>query len=108
MINMRNTIQLIFIIVLIGALSSCALWPKELKPLAKSISQQTGGEATAWLLGGDVVVIDVANSPLYQETERDLEYIVNGIAEQAAQFPSTPIVSMAITFHEKSISEIST
>jgi hypothetical protein len=43
--------------------SACDLWSDELKPSAESIERQVAGDTTAWLLGGDVVVINVAGSP---------------------------------------------
>lgn len=80
--------------------SACDLWPRELKPLAKSIASQAEGEATAWLLGGDMVAIDVANSPGYRMSRTELEALAAGIAEQAIAYSDAPLESILVTFHE--------
>jgi len=95
------TIVLI-VAIMVGA---CDLWPKDLKPLAASISQQVSGETTAWLVGGDVVVINVASSPLYREGQATMEATATDIAEQAIAYIAAPVESIAITFHEGEVSE---
>ena len=86
-------------------LTACDFWPRNLEPLAESISQQVSGDATALLLGGDVLVIDVAGSPLYRESQARLEASATGIAEQAMASSPAPLESIAITFHEGEISD---
>lgn len=86
--------------------SACDYWPRELEPLAASIGRQVSGEATAWLVGGDILVINVAGSPLYFEAaEPELAAHATEIAEQAADFVEAPLESIAITFHEREVSE---
>ncbi len=68
-------IKLMFLVVIL--VSACDFWPKELKPMAKSISQQVSGNTTAWLAGGDVVVINVASSPHYRADPLTLLEIQN-------------------------------
>jgi hypothetical protein len=92
-------------VLIIILVSSCDYWPEDLEPLANSISQEVSGEATAWRVGGDVVVIDVANSPLYRGKSADLEAVATGIAEQAVAFVAAPLESVSVTFHEGVTSE---
>ena len=96
-----NVLALLVVILV----SACDYWPRELKPLAKSISQQVSGETTVWLAGGDVVVINVAGSPRYRQPQRELEALAIDIAEQAIGFAATPLESIAITFHESEVTE---
>jgi hypothetical protein len=84
-------------------ISACDLWPKQLEPLAESISEQVSGDTTALLLGGDVVVIDVAGSPSYQIAEAELEILATGIAEQAIESTARPLESIAVTFYEDQV-----
>ena len=85
--------------------SACDFWPKDLESLAESISQQVSGEATAWLVSGDIVLIDVANSPSYQEAQTELEALATEIAKQTIEYSAAPLESIVITFHEDEISE---
>jgi len=87
------------------SVSACDLWPKELGSLAESITQQVSGDTTAWLLGGDVVVINVAGSPSYRILQSELEALATGIAEQAIEYSTAPLESIAITFYEGEVSE---
>jgi len=88
--------------MLVGA---CDFWPRDLEPLAESISGQASGETTAWLVAGDVVVIDVAGSPFYRQDPAELETLATDIAEQTVAYISAPLESIAVTFHEGEISE---
>jgi len=88
--------------ILAGA---CDRWPTELGPLAESISREVSGEANAWLVGGDVLVIDVANSPRYRAARSDLENLASGIAAQAIAYSASPLESVVITFHEGEVSD---
>lgn len=85
--------------------SACDLWPRELRPLADSISDQVSGETMAWRVGGDVVVINVAGSPFYHEAPEYLEAVATDLAAQAIDFCEVPLESIAVTFHEKEISD---
>ncbi len=96
-------IKLMFLVAIL--VSACDFWPKELKPLAKSISQQVSGNTTAWLAGGDVVVINVASSPHYRADPLELETLATDIAEQTIAFSPAPLESIALTFHEGAVSE---
>lgn len=84
--------------------SACDLWPRDLQPLAESITRQVAGETTAWLVGGDVVVIDVAGSPLYRADRAELEISATEVAAQAIAFSSAPLESIVITFHAGAVS----
>ena len=86
-------------------LSACDFWPRDLKPLAESMTQQVSGETTVWLVAGDVVIINVAGSPLYRTTRPELEAVAIELAEQALAFAAAPLESIAITFHEGELSE---
>jgi hypothetical protein len=86
------------------AVSACDLWPRDLKGFAQSISQQVSGETTAWLVAGDVMVINVAGSPFYRKAQSDLEALATEIAEQAIEFSTAPLESVAITFYEGEVS----
>ena len=63
------------------------------------------GEAIAWRVGKDVVVVNVANSPLYHGSPEDLETTATGLAAQAIDYCEVPLESVAVTFHEEEISE---
>lgn len=84
------------IAVLVGA---CDLWPRNLEPLAEAITRQADGRATAWLMGGDVVVIDVANYPLYRSDPEQLATDATGIAGRAIEYATVPLESISVTFH---------
>lgn len=88
--------------LLVGA---CDFWPKNLEALAESVSRQVSGEATAWLVGGDVLLINVAHSPLYRAAQPELEASATGIAEQAIASAAAPLESVSITFHEGDVSD---
>jgi len=97
------SIPLVFLVAIL--VSACDFWPKDLKPLAELIGQQVSGETTAWLVGGDVIVITVASSPFYQATQQELEAQATEIAEQAMGFTEAPLESIAITFYEGEVSD---
>lgn len=86
-------------------LAGCEFWPRDLEPLAESISRQVSGETTAWLAAGDVVVIEVAGSPLYRAPEAELEAVATGIAEQAIGYIEVNLESIAITFHQGEVAD---
>lgn len=95
----------IFAVFLLAVLlSACDLWPRDLEALAESIGEQASGEATAWLVGGDVLVIDVAGSPLFRAELSELEAQATGIAEQAIALTPGPLESIVITLYEHSVS----
>lgn len=93
---------MLLVVILVSA---CDLWPRNLEPLAKSITQRTSGKTTVWLVSGDVVLINVAGSPLYGQPESELEALATEIAEQAIEFSTASLESIAITFHEGEVSE---
>lgn len=97
------SITLLFLVAVL--VSGCDFWPRDLKPLAESISQQVSGETTAWLIGGDVVVITVAGSALYQAAPSELEAQATEIADQAIRFIEAPLESIAITFYDGVVSD---
>ena len=79
--------------------AGCEFWPRNLEQLAQSIGQKVSAETTAWLAGGDVVVIDVAGSPLNRAPRDELEIVATGIAEQAIAFVDVPLESVVVSFH---------
>jgi hypothetical protein len=85
--------------------SGCDSWPRNLESFADSVAGQVSGDTTAWLVSGDVVVIDVANSPLYQSAPAELEAVATDIADQAIAFLPTPLESAVVTFHEGAASD---
>jgi len=93
---------LVLTTILLGA---CDFWPRNLEALAESVSRQVSGETTAWLVGGDILVIDVARSPLYRAAQPELEASATGIAEQAIVFAGAPLESVSVTFHEGEVSD---
>lgn len=97
--------SLILVMVLAAALSGCDFWPRELDTLAQSVARQVSGETTVWRVGGDVVVIDVAGSPLYGGSDADLEAAARDIAGQAVAASVEPLESIAVTFHESEVSD---
>jgi len=91
------------VFLLTALVSACDFWPRDLEALAESIGQQTSGEATAWLVGGDILLITVTGSPLFQADPSELETQAIAIAEQAMAFDPAPLESMVITFYERSV-----
>lgn len=98
-----GSIKLCFLLVVL--VSGCDLWPEDLEPLAESITQRVSGETTAWLVGGDVVVIDVASSPLYRTDPLELETLATEIAEQTVAYSTAALEGIVITFHQGAVSE---
>jgi len=91
------------VFLLTALVSACDFWPRDLEALAESIGQQTSGEATAWLVGGDILLITVTGSPLFQADPSELETQAIAIAEQALSIDPATIESMVITFYERSV-----
>jgi len=50
------------------------------------------------------MVINVAGSPFYRKAQSDLEALATEIAEQAIEFSTAPLESVAITFYEGEVS----
>lgn len=78
---------------------ACHFWPENLMPLAESIAKQVSGEATAWLAAGNIVLIDVARSPVYRAPRSELETLATETAEQAIEYVDAALESIAISFH---------
>lgn len=97
------SVKLVLLLALL--VSACDFWPRQLEPLAETISRQVSGETTAWLLGGDVLVINVEGSPAYRANQPELEALAAGIAEQAVASAAAPLESIVITFYEGAVSE---
>ena len=95
----------VLIVLTIVLVTACDYWPEELDGLADSITQDVSGETTAWRVGRDVVVIDVAHSSLYHGKPAELEATATDIAAQAVAFTSVPLESVSVTFHEGEVSE---
>ncbi len=85
--------------------SACDILPNQLKPFEESLEQQVSGDATVWLLGGDVLVIDVVGSPSYWMQETELGGLATEIAEQAMEYAEKPLESIAITFYEGRVTD---
>ena len=94
-----------WVLVVAVSVSACDFWPKDLKPFADSISRQVSGETTAWLVGGDVIVITVAKSPVYHADQPELEAQATDIAKQAIAYTETALESIAITFYEGEVAD---
>lgn len=86
-------------------LSACDWWPKELKPVAESISKQVNGEATVWLMGGDALVVYIENSQSHQGAQPALQAVASEIAELALASVSTPLESIIITFYAAKVGD---
>lgn len=78
--------------------SACDLLPHQLKPFEESLEQQVSGDATVWLVAGDVLIIDVSDSPSYWMQETELGNLATEIAEQAMDYVGRPLESIVITF----------
>jgi hypothetical protein len=57
------------------------------------------------LLGGDVVVISVTNSPEFYTASAELETLASEIAAKAIVVAAVPLESISVTFFEGEISE---
>jgi hypothetical protein len=97
------TISTMFLLAVL--VSACDFWPRDLEALAESIGQQTSGEATAWLVGGDVLLITVTGSPLFRAEPSELEAQASGIAEQAMASAPALLESIVITFYEHGVTD---
>lgn len=85
-------------ILIVLLLTGCDFWPKPLDSLATSIARQVSGETTAFLMGGDVVVIDVTGSPRFQDPLEELEALASELATQAQAAAGRPLESIIVTF----------
>lgn len=104
-VSFVRLLTLLYSVLTAIMVSACDFWPDELGPLAESIEREVAGETTAWRVGGDVVVINVANSPLYRENSAELQAAATDIAAQAITFADVPLESVSVTFHEGDVSE---
>lgn len=86
-------------------LGACDFWPRDLETLEQAIAERSSGDTMAWLLGGDVVVISVAGSPLYPEPQAELEAVAAEFASQAVAAVDHPLESVIITFYESAFTE---
>lgn len=86
-------------------LAACDFWPRDLEALAKSIGQELSGEATAWLLGGDMVMIAVAGSPAFGYGEAELEAVAEDLAGQAMEAVPAPLEAAVVMFHENDLAD---
>ncbi|MEJ2384762.1 MAG: hypothetical protein P8Y54_10240 [Xanthomonadales bacterium] len=94
------------LMVLVASLvSACDFWPRDLESLAESISREVPGEVTAWLIAGDGIVIDVANSPLDLSAQSELETRATVIAERAIADIDAPLEFITVTFHAGDLSD---
>jgi len=75
-------IFLTIVFLMTSMVSACDFWPRDLKPLAESISNKVSGETTAWLVDGDVVVIGVAGSPFHLHKRSESEVLATDIAKR--------------------------
>ena len=50
-------------------MSGCHFWPEHLESLGESISGQVSGEAIAWRVGGDVVVVLIEHTDLFHSDD---------------------------------------
>ncbi len=86
-------------------LSACDWWPRSLEPLAESIRQELSGDTEAWLVGGDIAVINVAGSPAFGRPEPELEALALELAEQTIEFVETPLEAVTVTFYRNAMTD---
>lgn len=97
------TISAVFLLAVL--VSACDYWPRDLEALSESIGEQTSGDATAWLVGGDILLITVTGSPLFRAEPAQLEARATGVADLSMAFAPAPLESIVITFYEQSVSD---
>ncbi|MEJ2523070.1 MAG: hypothetical protein P8080_09350 [Gammaproteobacteria bacterium] len=86
-------------------LSACDYWPEKPGTLAGSLTEQLSADVTVWRVGGDVVLVDVANSSLYGSDAARLKIVATDIAERVVAAVERPVATVAVTFHESEVSE---
>ena len=86
-------------------LSACDWWPRGLEPLAESIGQELSGDTEAWLVGGDIAVINVAGSPAFEQPESELEALAMELAEQTIEFVESPLEAVTVTFYRNAMTD---
>ena len=86
-------------------LAACDFWPTELRPLADSIEADVSGEVEAWLVGKNIVVINIAHSNLYQRPAEEVESKARQFAMQAAEAVEEPLESVVVMVHENETTE---
>lgn len=101
---MTASLRLLPALALLAALTGCEYVPERLSALKASVEARTDGDVEAWRLGGDVVVVHVAGSPHYDAPEPELAALSEAIAREALQAVDVPLESIAVTFHEDSVS----
>lgn len=87
----------LLIAVLLGG---CHLWPKELSQLAESLTAKGYGQTKVWLLGGDVLVINVSKSTIYDAPQEKIEAAALQLAKISVESVKTPLESISVTFHQ--------
>lgn len=92
-------------VLLLVLLSACGYWPEELEALASALTEQMSAETTAWRVGRDVVVIDVAGAPLFRASDSEAESAATEMAAQAIAYVEVPLSGVSITFHEREVSD---
>ncbi len=102
MSSKRTVIVSVLLALLLGA---CDFWPRDLEAFAEAIGRELSGEATAWLLGGDVVMISVAGSPVFGHTEAELEAVAEDLAGRAIESVTEPLEAVIVMFHENDMAD---
>ncbi len=57
------------------------------------------------LLGGDVVVIEIENSPLFDSEQEVLQGIVSGFASEAIKAAGVPLESLIMTIYRNEMTD---
>ncbi len=97
--RLQPFLVLMVILVILG-LGACGWFPEKLHALEKSLVDQGLGDAEAWRVGKDVVVVDLAHSPVFRFSPTDINATGLDIAVQALEHVDRPVSSLSITFHE--------
>jgi hypothetical protein len=98
----RNWVLAVMVVML---LSACDWWPRDLAPLAESIRQEVSGDTEAWLVGGDIAVINVSGSPVFEQPGPELEALAMSIAKQTIDFVVAPLEAVTVTFYRNAMTD---
>lgn len=85
--------------------TACDWWPRDLESLAESISEELSGDTEAWLVNGDIAVINIVGSPAFEQPGPALEARALAIAEQAIEFVERPLEGVTVTFYRNALTD---
>ena len=104
-LNKPGITRLRAVLLFAVSISACHIMPKELPELAELISDRGYGNTTAWLLGGNVVAINIEDAPQFNAPQKSLEKAALLMAELSIKHVSTPLESISVTFYPHEISD---